>query len=183
MIQKPFINNLLLALLLVSQTAFSADETPQKQAHPDDNKPIQVEADRLVVQGEEGVSVYEGNVVINRGTTQLTGEKITIFHPNKKFQKAIAIGNLSTFKRFMPEDNTWVNGHAKTIIYDTEAKTTLLEGTAFVNQEGINSISAPKIFYNLDTENLSAGSTLKEKKRVRMTFTPEDEAADNKDKP
>lgn len=174
--------NLLVIFLLLFSTFSFAENSPEpaKNSNPDDQLPIEVTADSLDVKGQTGISIYLGNVIISRGTTQLTGDKVTIYHPNKTFQKAEITGKLATFKRFLPEEQNWVNGHAEKILYDGEQRTVLLVGQAYVNQEGKNDISAPKIFYNLNTERLTAGSSQQEKKRIKMTFTPENESEQGK---
>lgn len=174
--------NLLIILLLIFSPFTYAENPaePSKATNPDDQLPIEITADSLDVKGQTGISIYLGNVIISRGTTQLTGDKVTIYHPNKAFQKAEIIGQLATFKRFLPEEQSWVNGHAEKILYDGEKRTVLLTGQAYVNQEGKNDISAPRIFYNLNTERLTAGSSQQEKQRIKMTFTPENESEQGK---
>jgi len=156
-------------------TTFSVSANPQNtpQSDTDDSSPIEVLADKLEVKAQSGVSTYSGNVVINRGSTQLSGDKVVIYHPNKKFEKAIATGKQAKFKRYLPEEDSWVNGRANEIIYNLNTETAVLTGNAYVNQQTKNSIAAPKIVYNLKTESLSANRQNTEQERIRMIFTPQ----------
>ncbi len=160
-------------LYLPAANVLSADSQPEND---ESTLPVEVTADKLVSQEQKGESVYTGNVIITQGTTVIKGDKVTLHHPDRKLAKAIVIGQPATFKRFLPEEQKWVNGHADQITYDTEQKTVLLEGDAYVNQEGQNSISGPKIYYDLTKKTLSAYGDRDEKQRVKVIFQPEDEA-------
>lgn len=179
---KLFINlsrKLLLTLLLGS---FALSYSALSSAQQDETKlPIEVTADRLVSQDQKGISVYTGNVVITQGTTQIKGDKVTLHHPNRKISQAIILGKPATFKRFIPEEKNWVNGHAKTITYDTQKKTVLLEGDAFVNQENKNSISGPRILYNTLEKTLNAQGDKAQKKRIKVIFESEEDKDDAED--
>lgn len=171
-----FIHIPVLAMTLFSQALFAAD-TQEKQL------PIEVTADQLLAQDKKGQSVYSGRVEIVQGTTTIKGDKVTLEHPERQFNKAIILGKPATFKRFIEEDQQWVNGHADKITYQADKKTVLLEGNAFVNQEGQNSISGPKIFYDMTEKTLSATGNKKEQKRIKVIFTPEEEQGDKKETP
>lgn len=143
------------------------------ETNANESLPIEIKADSLVSQDQKGQSIYKGRVIITQGTTVIHGDKVTIFHPNRKVIKAIVIGQPATFKRYLPEDKDWIDGRADTITYHAERRTVLLEGHAFVNQEGKNSISGPEILYNLNDKTLSAKGNKTEKKRITVIFEPE----------
>lgn len=166
----------LLTALLFSLTATNAIGADTQAANDDANKPVEVTADKLVSQEQKGESVYTGHVIITQGTTVIKGDKVTLHHPERKLSKAIVVGEPATFKRFLPEEQNWVKGHADKITYDTEKKTVLLEGDAYVNQEDKNSISGPKIYYDLTEKTLSAYGNREEKQRVKVIFQPEEDA-------
>lgn len=161
--------------LLIALTLIAASQ--MIYAMPADNTqadlPTEVTADSLDIQGQAGISVYKGNVIITRGPTELKGDEVTIIHPENQFKQATVVGKLATFKHFSEVEQSWVNGQAEVIVYDALNRTLLLTGQAYINQKGQNDIAAPKIFYNLNTESLVASSTPKEKHRIKMTFTPD----------
>ncbi|MGC9386502.1 MAG: lipopolysaccharide transport periplasmic protein LptA [Hydrogenovibrio sp.] len=183
-----FKNTTLSTPLLLAAFLFSAlglqkvfAETPTT-AEEQDSLPIEVTADKLVSREQEGESVYTGHVIITQGPTQIKGDKVTLFHPNRNLTKAIVIGTPATFKRFLPEEQSWVSGHANKITYDMTAKNLLLEQDAYVNQDDKNSISGPKIQYDLTRKTLSASSTQAEDERVKVIFQP-DNNEDTKEVP
>lgn len=160
-------------LLLLTAFNFQAHSAEPKTSSSE-SLPIEIKADSLLSQDQKGQSIYSGQVIITQGTTVIQGDKVTIFHPNRKVVKALVVGKPATFKRFLPEEQHWVNGRADTITYHAENRTVLLEGNAYVNQEGKNSISGPEILYNLNDKTLSAKGDKKEKKRITVIFEPEE---------
>lgn len=160
-------------LVLLTHISFQAHSAEPKTDN-NESLPIEVKADSLVSQDQKGQSIYSGQVIITQGTTVIHGDQVTIFHPNRKVVKALVVGKPATFKRFIPEEQNWVNGRADTITYHAEKRTVLLEGNAYVNQEGKNSISGPEILYNLNDKTLSAKGDKTEKKRITVIFEPEE---------
>lgn len=162
--------------LMLPSLSNAKENTPT--ANLENKLPIEVTADRLVSQDKKGISVYTGNVVIIQGSSEIKGDKVTLHHPNRKMSHAVIDGAPAKFKRFIPDEQKWVNGHAKTITYDSANNKVILEGDAFVNQEGQNSISGPKIIYNTLDKTLQATGNKNKHQRVKMIFTP-----DEKEKP
>lgn len=141
--------------------------------------PIEIKADSLLAQDNIGESTYKGNVIITQGMTEIMGETVTILHPERQVNKAIIIGAPATFKKFNEDDQTWVNGQANQITYFTTDKIVILEGEAHINQADKNSISGPKITYNLTDKTLSAKGTETDKKRITVTFQPESDNSES----
>lgn len=177
---RPKTSKLVSSFLLTAwlMPAFSDDTKPPKL---EKSLPVEVTADTLVSQDLKGQSTYSGHVMIVQGSTTLNGDKVVLNHPNRKFSGAVITGKPASFKRYLADQMQWVNGHAKTITYKAEDKTILLEGDAYINQEGQNSISGPKIFYNLENRTLSASGDQKQQKRIKVIFTPSD-STDNRKK-
>lgn len=168
-----------LFLLTILVTFFTSTWCKAADTNTEENLPIEITAENLIAKDIKGQSVYTGNVVIVQGTTRITGDKVTLFHPNRKLSHAIIIGQPATFKRFLKDEQKWVNGHAKKITYHTQKKTVLLEREAFIEQEGKNSLEAPKILYNTQTKTLEAKGNKEDKQRIKMTFQPEEEDNDS----
>ena len=139
---------------------------------PDEQQPVNIQADRLLASEKQGNSVYRGNVVVTQGSLTLKGDKIDVFHPQGQVNQVITIGNPATFKRFNPTEQAWVYGKAERIEYHTTKKTVLLIGNAEVEQPGNHLIKGPKLFYDMQKQTLQAESTPQEQKRVSVTFTP-----------
>jgi len=170
-----FLNKLLITFVFI--LTWSTLSTANSNTLPDEQQPINIQADSLNTSEREGKSIYNGNVIVTQGSLTLKGDKIEVLHPKGSLSKAITTGQPATFKRYNTEEKSWVKGKASTIEYNTQSKTVLLIGNAEVEQPGKHLITGPKLFYDMQKQTLSAESTPQEKKRVSVTFTP-----DNSDK-
>ena len=166
-----FLNKLLITFVFT--LTYSTFSVANSTAVPDEQQPINIQADSLNASERDGKSVYKGNVVVTQGSLTLKGEQIEVIHPKGSLSKAITTGNPATFKRYNTDEKSWVNGKASTIEYNTQSKTVLLIGNAEVEQPGKHLITGPKLFYDMQKQTLSAESTPQEKKRVSVTFTPD----------
>ena len=146
-------------------------------ATPDEEQPIHITADRLEVQEQSGISTYTGNVNIQQGSLELTGDTVTIIHPNGQLKTVKAYGAPSKFKRFNQVEQSWVTGQANLIQYNTEHKTILLSGNAQVMQPEKHTITGSNIFYDVSKQTLMAKGSKDGQNRVSVTFDP------NTDKP
>lgn len=146
--------------------------TPETSTIPDEEQPIQITADRLEVQEQKGISTYTGNVHIQQGSLELSGDTVTIQHPNGQLQTVKAYGTPAKFKRFSQIDQAWLTGQANLIQYNTEHKTILLSGDAQVKQPGKHSITGRNIFYDIAQQTLMAKGSKDGQERVSVTFDP-----------
>lgn len=146
--------------------------TPETSTIPDEEQPIQITADRLEVQEQKGISTYTGNVHIQQGSLELSGDTVTIQHPNGQLQTVKAYGTPAKFKRFSQIDQAWLTGQANLIQYNTEHKTILLSGDAQVKQPGKHFITGRNIFYDIAQQTLMAKGSKDGQERVSVTFDP-----------
>jgi len=153
----------------------------------DSSKPINIQADSAEINDATGVSTYRGNVVITQGSTQLTGDLVILETANKKVQKIIAEGNLSTFKQ-TTDDGRKVNAEAKKMVYSITGNKIVLTNNAKLTEAG-NTFASDKITFYTDKEIVSAGSS-SGNDRVNITVfpetvkkesTPEDEQENNQE--
>jgi len=84
----------------------------------DRDKPVNVEADRLTVDDNRQVSVFEGRVVVTQGTMQIRGDRVVVRQDSEGFQFGTATGNLATFRQKREGVDEWVDGEAERIEYD-----------------------------------------------------------------
>lgn len=91
----------------------------------DREKPINLEADKVTLDDNQKVSVFEGNVILTQGTTKITANKITVRQEKDGNQKATAIGKPATFRTKREGVEEYVDGSAERVEYD--AKTDKVE--------------------------------------------------------
>lgn len=124
-----------IAILLV---AFAL---PAAAEQADATKPIEIEANRMSADDARRTNVFEGNVVVNRGTLNIRADRIVVRQDKEGNQYATATGNPVRFKQRQdpkpPEkEGVWMEGEAKRIELDDKAQKVELFEAARVNRGG-----------------------------------------------
>lgn len=141
------------------------------QALTDDStKPINIQADSAEINDVTGISIYRGNVKITQGSTVLTGDIVTLETANKKVNKIISEGKLSTFKQ-TTDDGRKINAMAEKMVYSITGNKIVLTNNAKLTESG-NTFASDKITFYTDKEIVTAGSS-SGSDRVNITVFPE----------
>jgi lipopolysaccharide export system protein LptA len=144
---------------------------PSVQALTDDStKPINIQADSAEINDVTGISTYRGNVTITQGSTVLTGDIVILETANKKVNKIITEGTLSTFKQ-TTDDGRKVNAEAEKMVYSITGNEITLTRNAKLTESG-NTFASDKITFYTDKEIVTAGSS-SGSDRVNITVFPE----------
>jgi lipopolysaccharide export system protein LptA len=122
---------LLAALVLPAAHAEQADSL----------KPVEIEANRMSADDARRVTVFEGNVVVNRGTLNIRADRIVVQQDAEGNQHATATGNPVRFRQRQdprpPEkEGGWLEGEAKRIELDDKSGKIELFEQARVNRAG-----------------------------------------------
>ena len=122
---------LLLALLAGSALAEQADSS----------KPTQIEANKMSADDARRTNVFEGNVVVTRGTLRIQADRIVVRQDKEGNQYATATGNPVRFRQRQdakpPEkEGAWMEGEARRIELDDKAGRVELFESARVNRGG-----------------------------------------------
>jgi lipopolysaccharide export system protein LptA len=141
-------------------------------ALPDDKKqPINVSADKARKNSNQGLTIYEGNVIITQGSIRITGNAVTIYDEAGTVSKMIAKGSQNTPAEFkqrpQPEGSDMV-ANGETIEYDINSEILLLLDNARLEQDG-RITDSNKITYDMKTTVVNAGDT---DGRVIMVIPP-----------
>ena len=107
----------------------------------DSTKPTQIEANRMSADDARRMNVFEGNVVVTRGTLNIRADRLVVRQDAEGFQYATATGNPVRFKQRQdpkpPEtEGVWLEGEAKRIEIDEKAGKIELFDSARVNRGG-----------------------------------------------
>ena len=145
-----------------------------------DDKPINIEADRMISQEEKNSVVFIGNVDASQGKVTIRTDEMTIYYqPNdpkksksqsRQVDKMICVGNV----KITQED--WL-GTGDRMDYFAKARKVILHGNAKTWQ-GQNMVSGKTITYYLDEKRSEvdrAQTTTgkgKKQERVRATIVP-----------
>ena len=101
----------------------------------DREKPINLEADKVSLDDNQKVSVFEGNVILTQGTTKITAAKITVREEKDGSQKATSIGKPATFRSKRDGVAEYVDGSAERIEYDSKTEKVELFTNAWLKRD------------------------------------------------
>lgn len=159
------------AIALAAMSAFSA-----KAEKADRDKPTQVEASRMTSDEARRISIFEGSVVLTKGTMQLQAERIVVRQDAEGFQHATATGDPVRFRQKSDargsEEGIWIEGEAGRIEIDEKNERVELHQSARVTRDK-DEVRGSYILYDQRSEFFSVSSTKDTPgSRVRAVIQP-----------
>jgi lipopolysaccharide export system protein LptA len=106
-------------LVLALAAALAATVHAEKA---DRDKPVNIEADRMLADDAKQTVEFEGRVVMTQGTFTLRADRITVRQDKDGFQFGIAVGNPASFREKRDGADEWIEGQAMRIEYDGRAQ-------------------------------------------------------------
>ena len=127
-----------LRLVLASLLALHAAPAPAEKA--DRDKPTQIESNRMSQDDTRRMNLFEGNVVLTKGTITVRADRIVVRQDAEGFQFTTATGSPVRFRqRQDPKDGKeggWMEGEAERIEIDDRNEKIELFDHARVNRDG-----------------------------------------------
>jgi lipopolysaccharide export system protein LptA len=157
--------------------ALLAAALPAAAEKADRDKPTQIEANRMTADDARRTTVFEGNVVLTKGTIAVRADRIVVRQDAEGFQYTTASGTPVRFKQRMdPKDGEkegrWMDGEALRIEIDDRKQTIELFENARVNRGG-DEVAGNYIFVDQRSEFYSVSSGKGGAQgRVRATIQP-----------
>lgn len=160
---------LLLPSLLLWMTACFAE-------HADRDKPVNIEADQMVIDDARQISTFTGNVKLVQGTMLIRGDKIVVVQDKEGFKVGTAYGHSASFRQKREGLDEYVEGDSERIEYDTHAETVNFFVQARLRR-GMDEVRGEHIVYSAKTEifqvtGKNAGSEKGQQKRVHAILQP-----------
>lgn len=138
----------------------------------DANAPIEISADSKKTDFKAGLATYQGAVDIQQGSLHATGDQADLELEQGELVRAILTGNPATFEK-TDEQGERIRGHADRAEYAPATQILTLTGKAELERAG-DTLRAPIITYNLETEQAEAGDP-DSGERVTTTIAPRSE--------
>jgi lipopolysaccharide export system protein LptA len=148
------IQNFVIAFMMMwTTTALALDSDEQQN--------LTIASDSADINRLKGTAMYYDNVVIDRGTTHATGDKVTTHNDNNnKLHEAIIESfnkNISHFKTLTELDKPALEAEAKTIKFYPEQNRIVFLGNAKITQ-GTDSIQGEHLEYDMLNQRLVASN-------------------------
>ena len=157
--------------LLVSMLSF-----PAQAEKADKDKPTELEANRMSADDVRHLSIFEGKVVLTKGTMRVLADRIVVRQDEEGYQYATAEGKPVRFRQRQdprpPEkEGLWMDGEALRIEIDEKANTVKLFESARVNRGG-DQVAGNYILVDQNSEYFSVSAGKNGDERVKMTIQP-----------
>ena len=143
----------------------------------DRDKPTQVEANRMSADDARRMNIFEGNVVVTKGTITLRADRLVVRQDAEGFQFATATGKPARFRQRQDakpgeKEGIWIDGEALRIELDEKNQKLELFENARVTR-GCDEVAGNYIFVDQrsDFYEVSAGKGA-EKGRVKAVIQP-----------
>jgi lipopolysaccharide export system protein LptA len=143
----------------------------------DKDKPTQIEANRMSADDTRRMNIFEGNVVLTKGTIAVRAERIVVRQDAEGYQFTTATGSPVRFKQKQDpkegqKEGQWMDGEALRIEIDDRKQTIELFDNARVNRGG-DEVAGNYIFVDQRSDffSVSAGKGAPQG-RVRATLQP-----------
>ncbi|MDG1074750.1 MAG: lipopolysaccharide transport periplasmic protein LptA [Methylophilaceae bacterium] len=154
----------------------------------DREKPIELEADSVIVDDAKKNSTYIGNVILTQGTLVIHADKLVVRESKDGFQSSTSTGAPTTFKQKREGVNEYMTGSARRIEYDGRMDKVELFTKAWVKR-GEDIVYGDYISYDANAEYAEViGGEKSESQgptsgRVRAIIQPKKKAVTNPTQP
>lgn len=160
-------------LRAAAATALMAAALPLLAADADRKRPIYLEADRVEIDDESGISTYSGDVRIVQGSMELNASKVVLYLEKREPTRYVATGAPARFTERPEDADEDLIATAPTIEYRVREDELHLLGGGEVNQ-GPNTFTGETIVYLVNQNQIRAtGGGSGSGSRVTMTIEPE----------
>ncbi len=150
----------------------------------DRDKPTQVEANRMSADDARRLNIFEGDVVVTKGTIRLTADRLVVRQDAEGFQFATANGKPARFRQRQDpkpgeKEGIWIEGEALRIELDDKNQKIELFDNARVNRGG-DEVAGDYIFVDQrsDFYQVSSGKNPAAKGRVKAVIQPKAPSAE-----
>src|SRR5687768_494654 len=150
----------------------------------DRDKPTQVEANRMSADDARRLNIFEGDVVVTKGTMRLTADRLVVRQDAEGFQFATATGRPARFRQRQDakpgeKEGIWIDGEALRIELDDRNQKIELFEAARVSRGG-DEVAGDYIFVDQrsDFYQVSSGKNPAAKGRVKAVIQPKAPSAE-----
>jgi lipopolysaccharide export system protein LptA len=149
----------------------------------DKEKPTQIEANRMSADDVRRMNIFEGNVILTKGTLAVNADRIVVRQDAEGFQFTTATGKPVRFKQKLDpkegdKEGRWMDGEAMRIEIDDKSQKIELFDNARVNRGG-DEVAGNYIFVDQRSDffSVSAGKDAKTPGRVKAVIQPKSDDA------
>ena len=139
----------------------------------DRDKPIEIEAESVVVDESTGFNQFMGDAVVTQGSLVLSAELIEVQTSDEEVESMVAKGSQQKPAKYIqsqPNQARFIEATAVEITYDVEKGVVFLIGDARLVQ-GFDSFSGETLEYDIDNDKVAVKGSEDGTKRVKFKIT------------
>lgn len=149
---------------------------PARAEKADRDKPTQIEANRMSADDVKRMTIFEGNVILTKGTIAVRAERIVVRQDAEGFQLTTATGAPVRFKQKQDpkegeKEGRWMDGEALRVEIDERKQTLELFDNARVNRGG-DEVAGAYIFVDQRSDFFQVTASKGGKDRVTAVLQP-----------
>lgn len=142
-------------------------------ALPDDAKqPISIESDHAERNEKQGVTIYQGAVLIRQGSIRIEADTVSIYNRGERVVRIVCQGNLARYEQQTQDSNKPMVAYARTIEYSVAKDAITLSSMASLEQDGAI-ISGERIQYDIKRDVVTAKGSNTGNRRIQVVIPPE----------
>jgi lipopolysaccharide export system protein LptA len=106
---------------LFAVASLIAASLPTHAEKADRDKPVNLDADRIVIDDAKKINIFEGNVQLVQGTLTIRSEKLVVTQDAEGYKNGVATGGpggLARFRQKREGKDEYVEGEAERIVHD-----------------------------------------------------------------
>lgn len=159
----------LAAVLILCAAAARAEQA-------DSGKPTEIEANSMKADDVRRLTIFEGNVVVTRGSLKIQAERIVVHQDPEGYQHSTATGSPVRFRQRLDakppaSEGGWMDGEARRIEMDDKSGKIELFDAARVNRAG-DEVAGDYILVDQRADFFSVSPGKGASGRVRATLQP-----------
>jgi lipopolysaccharide export system protein LptA len=142
----------------------------------DSGKPTEIEANSMKADDVRRLTIFEGNVVVTRGSLKIQAERIVVHQDPEGYQHSTATGSPVRFRQRLDakppaSEGGWMDGEARRIEMDDKSGKIELFDAARVNRAG-DEVAGDYILVDQRADFFSVSPGKGASGRVRATLQP-----------
>ena len=156
--------------LLLAALALAGFASGAGALSTDREQPVRIDSDRVRIDSQRGVAVYEGNVVLTQGSLRITGRMLTMrFGEGDGLSTLVSEGDPARFRQRL-DGGEEQHGWAERIEYRAGDGAMIFIGEAGISQ-GQFEMEAHRIDYDTVDASIEGASAEGESEGERVTLT------------
>jgi len=145
---------------LLAAAALLAAFLPAHAEKADRDKPVNLDADRIIIDDAKKINIFEGNVQLVQGTLTIRSEKLVVTQDADGYKNGVATGGpggLARFRQKREGKDEYVEGEAERIVHDGKLDKTEFFQRAHV-KSGQDEVHGQYISFDSKNENYLVSS-------------------------